>query len=79
MAVENRSYSVNDLEHAKFTSDSDSNNSIVQTQVINQKSIANQELDSITRMAAIEVLLGKICSQLETINSHLSYITETDF
>lgn len=81
MTVENKNYSKNDLEHVKFTQDSNAENSIVQTYATNQQSLneltekLSQELNFRIKVVCT---LDAMLDELKKINTHLNLINESD-
>jgi hypothetical protein len=71
MTKENLNYSVNDLERVKFTEDSDTDNSIVQTSETN-------ELPLLTNHNDIMCALNEIIKELRKINLYIHLDTGTE-
>ncbi len=71
MTKENLNYSVNDLERVKFTEDSDTDNSIVQTSETNELSLLTNHND-------IMCALNEIIKELRKINLYIHLDTGTE-
>lgn len=74
MAIENKRHSKNTLEHVKFTPDSDSDNSIVQTFEQNKQSLAEDINYRVKVISTLECILD----ELKKMNVHLNLINESD-
>lgn len=67
MTIENKNYSVNDLERVKFRPDSDLDDSIVQTYDMNQ-----------VDRDVVQEQLSDILAELKKINMYFAMITSSD-
>ena len=82
MATENKNYAATDLERVKFTADSDTDNSVVQTFVVNQTTGETPTPVQLTQFVENRVqnddllaMLEQIKYELEKMNTYFSVIT----
>jgi len=73
MSIENRDYSVNDLEHVKFTPESTPDDSTIQVSTV-KGSTTNEEISQIDRVVCA---LDQVIVELQKMNAYWSLITNT--